>query len=56
MLLFDCILTILNDLFQRKIMFLNQQINWYFYIVGWGKTEPAHSFPLQNVQIFLFIL
>ena len=18
---------------------------WYFYIVGWGKTGPAHSFP-----------
>ena len=37
--------TILNDLFQREIKFLNQQVNWYFYIVGWGKTGPAHSFP-----------
>ena len=45
MLLFDCIYTILNDLFQREIKFLNQQVNWYFYIVGWGKTGPAHSFP-----------
>ena len=45
MLLFDCIWTILNDLFQREIKFLNQQVNWYFYIVGWGKTGPAHSFP-----------
>ena len=27
----------------------------YFYIVGWGNTGPAHSFPLQNVGIFLFI-
>ena len=45
MLLFDCIWTILNDLFQREIKFLNQQVNWYFYIVGRGKTGPAHSFP-----------
>ena len=45
MLLFDCIWTILNDLFQREIKFLNQQVNWYFYFVGWGKTGPAHSFP-----------
>ena len=30
-------------------------VNWYFYIVGWGKTGMAHSFPLQNVRIFLFI-
>ena len=45
MWLFDCIWTILNDLFQRDIKFLNQQVNWYFYIVGWGKTWPAHSFP-----------
>ena len=45
MLLFDCIWTILNDLFQKEIKFLNQQVNWYFYIVGWGKTGPAHSFP-----------
>ena len=45
MLLFDCIWTILNDLFQREIKFLNQQVNWYFYIVGWGKTGSAHSFP-----------
>ena len=48
--------TILNDLFQREIKFLNQQVNWYFYIVGWGKTGLAHSFPLQNVGILLFIL
>ena len=56
MLLFDCIWTILNDLFQREIKFLNQQVNWYVYIVGLGKTWRAHSFPLQNVGIFLFIL
>ena len=45
MLLFDCIWTILNDLFQREIKFLNQKVNLYFYIVGWGKTGSAHSFP-----------
>ena len=45
MLLFDCIWTILNDLFQREFKFLNQKVYWYFYIVGWGKTGPAHSFP-----------
>ena len=49
-LLFDCIWTILNNLFQREIKFLNQQVtcNWYFYIVVWGKTGPAHSFPPPN--------
>ena len=45
MLLFHCILTLMYDLFQREIKFLNQQVNWYFYIAGWGKTGPAHSFP-----------
>ena len=51
MLLFDCIWTILNDLFQREIKFLNQQVNWYFEKLG----RPILS-PLQNVRIFLFIL
>ena len=57
MLLFDWIWTILNDLFQREIKFLNQQVNWYFYIVGDGEKlgRPILS-PLQNVGIFLFIL
>ena len=22
-----------------------KQVNWYFHIVGWGKTGLAHSFP-----------
>ena len=56
MLLFDCIWTILNDLFQREIKFLNQQVNWYFYIVGWGKLGRPILSPLQNVPIFLCIL
>ena len=52
MLLFDCIWTILNDLFQREIKFLNQQVNWYFYIVGWGKTGLAHSSPSKMLGSF----
>ena len=28
-----------------RIKFSIQQDYWYFYIVGWGKTGPAHAFP-----------
>ena len=28
-----------------RIKFSIQQDYWYFHIVGWGKTGPAHSFP-----------
>ena len=28
-----------------RIKFSIQQDYWYFYIIGWGKTGPAHSFP-----------
>ena len=56
MLLFDCIWTILNDLFQSEIKFVNQQVNWYFYIVGREKLGRPILSPLQNVGIFLFIL
>ena len=35
-----------------RIKFSIQQDYWYFYIVGWGKTGPAHSFPLLNLSIF----
>ena len=28
-----------------RIKFSIQQDYWYFYIVGWGKTGLAHSFP-----------
>ena len=45
MLLFDYTLTISNDLFQREIKFSNQQVYWYYYIVWWEKTGPAHPFP-----------
>ena len=65
MLLFHCVLTLMNDLFQKRIKFSNQTFYLYCYIVGWGKTGPAHSFPppppppppspLLNVLIFLFI-
>ena len=35
----------MKDLYQREIKFSIQQDYWYFYIGGWGKTGPAHSFP-----------
>ena len=38
-----------------RIKFSIQQDYSYFYIVGWGKTGLAHSFLLQNLQIFLLI-
>ena len=43
---------------KERIKFSNQTFFLYCYIVGWGKTVPAHSSPpppLQNVLIFLFI-
>ena len=61
MLLFHCILTLMKIYSKERIKFSNQTFNLYCYIVGWGKTGPAHSFPppppppLQNVLIFLFI-
>ena len=55
MLLFHCILTLMYDLFKRENLVFKQQVYWYFCIVGWGKTGPAQSFPLQNLPIFLFI-
>ena len=58
-LLFHCILTLINDLFQRENQFLKPTslfIFWYFYIMGWGKTGPVPSpHPHPNVSIFLFI-
>ena len=32
-----------------RIKFSIQQDYWYFYIVGWGKTGPAHSFPPSKI-------
>ena len=29
--------------------------NWFFKMVGWGKTRPAHSFPLHYFLTFQFI-
>ena len=57
MYLFDCIWTILNDLFQREIKFLNQQVDSGTSTLWGGETlgGPILS-PLQNVGIFLFIL
>ena len=31
--------------FKERIKFSNQTVYWYCYIVGWGKTGSAHSFP-----------
>ena len=31
--------------FEWPIPKRDQIVNWYFYIVGWGKTGLAHSFP-----------
>ena len=57
MLLFDCIWTILNDLFQREIKFLNQQVDSGTSTL-WGGEKMGRPIlsPLQNVGIFLFIL
>ena len=41
---------------KKRIKFSNQQVYWYFCIVGWGKTGPAQSSPLQNVPISFFPL
>ena len=30
---------------KERSIFKIQKVNWYFYIVGWRKTGPAHSFP-----------
>ena len=32
-----------------RIKFSIQQDYWYFYIVGWGKSGPAHSFPPSKI-------
>ena len=59
MLLFHSILTFMKDLYQVRIKFSIQQDYWYFYIVGWGKSGPANSFPpppLHNAWIFQFIV
>ena len=45
MLLFHSITTFMKDLYQSENQVSIQQDNWYFYIVVWGKTGPAHSFP-----------
>ena len=45
MFLFYCIFTLMNDWFQRENQVSNQTFYLYCYIVGWGKTGPAHSSP-----------
>ena len=54
LLLFHCILWMTDS--KERIKFSNQTFYLYCYIVGWGKTGSAHSFPppssLQNVLSF----
>ena len=45
MLLFHSILTFMKDIYQSENQVFNPTRLWYFYIVVWGKTGPAHSFP-----------
>ena len=43
---------------KERIKFSNQTFYLYCYIVGWGKTGPAHSSPpspLQNVLISIYL-
>ena len=57
MLLFHCILTLMNDRFQRENQVFKPNILFVCYIVGLGKTGPAHSPPpLHNAWIFQFIV
>ena len=42
-LLFHCMLTLMNDLFQWEYQVFKPTS--LFVIVEWGKTGPAHSFP-----------
>ena len=30
---------------KERIKFSNLEVHWYFFIVGWGKTGPAHPPP-----------
>ena len=60
MLLFHCILTLMNDRFQRENQVFKPNILFVCYIVGLGKTGPAHSPPplppIHNAWIFQFIV
>ena len=40
---------------KERIKFSNQQVYWYFYIVGWGKTGSAHS-PPPHKMFWCFFL
>ena len=41
---------------KETIKFSNQQVYWYFFNVGWGKTGPAHSFPSPKCVDFSIYL
>ena len=40
---------------QKRKSCFEKQVYWYFCIVGWGKTGPAHSFPPPKFS-YLFYL
>ena len=40
----------------ERVNFSNLQTYWYFHIMGWGKTGPAHSFPPPKHSDFSFYL
>ena len=39
---------------KERSSFLNQRVNWYFYIVMCGKTGPAHFLPPPKCSNLLF--
>ena len=56
MLLFHCILTLMNDRFQRENQVFKPNIFCTATLWGWERMgRPILSPPLQNVLIFLFI-
>ena len=61
MLLFHCILTLMNERFQRENQVFKPNILFVCYIDVLGKTGPVHSPtppppPLHNAWIFQFIV
>ena len=41
----------------KRDQVFNQQVDWYFNIVVWGKTGPAHSFPPPKcLDLFIYHL
>ena len=47
----------MNDRFQRENQVFNQTFYLYCYIVGWGKTGPAHSLlpPQKSSDLSIYL-